>query len=352
LNSNSARGLHSPHNVTSRSQRRLAGPRKPVTSPASGAALTSFGVRDFQLWRANRIGASVVTQAQTMRRAASRLAAFTRRCRSRRKLFRAGYQRVRSSESHGILFCSLACLGLESATRARVCFHGRRARISRTVAQCHQRIQRRLTRHSRGGPTACHQARATERVRPFSVARAWRPTVGLPLSSNVRRHRAWVHLFLEQDLSLGQMCCSLFLVGALRAGARSRLQGKAFPWPAKPKTCSIRSSRSAPRLPAVKASVLARVKSKSLALYFSVSGRKLRPSTQSYPPAVLLAVPPNRSLKWEGQRRATRPRPAVRCTFLPSGAWRHTVVLPLSSNVRPRRLPPRTSSIAGACQPP
>jgi hypothetical protein len=34
----------------------------------------------------------------------------------------------------------------------------------------------------------CHQARATERVRPFSVARAWRPTVGLPLSSNVR-HR-------------------------------------------------------------------------------------------------------------------------------------------------------------------
>jgi hypothetical protein len=46
----------------------------------------------------------------------------------------------------------------------------------------------RLTRHSRGGPTACHQAQATERVRPVSVARAWRPTVGLPLSSNVRQH--------------------------------------------------------------------------------------------------------------------------------------------------------------------
>jgi hypothetical protein len=45
-----------------------------------------------------------------------------------------------------------------------------------------------LTLHSRGGPTACHQARATERVRLLSVARAWRPTVGLPLSSNVRQH--------------------------------------------------------------------------------------------------------------------------------------------------------------------
>jgi hypothetical protein len=48
----------------------------------------------------------------------------------------------------------------------------------------------RLTLHSRGGPTACHQARATERVRLLSVARARRPTVGLPLSSNVRRHYA------------------------------------------------------------------------------------------------------------------------------------------------------------------
>jgi hypothetical protein len=45
-----------------------------------------------------------------------------------------------------------------------------------------------LTLHSRGGPTACHQARATERVRLFAMARAWRPTVGLPLSSNVRQH--------------------------------------------------------------------------------------------------------------------------------------------------------------------
>jgi hypothetical protein len=55
----------------------------------------------------------------------------------------------------------------------------------------------------------------------------------------------------------------------------------------------------------------------------------LLPAHQFRPPP-----PPNRSLKWEGQRRATRPRPAVRCTLLPSGAWRHTVVLPLSSNVR------------------
>jgi hypothetical protein len=55
----------------------------------------------------------------------------------------------------------------------------------------------------------------------------------------------------------------------------------------------------------------------------------LLPAHQFQPPP-----PPNRSLKWEGQRRATRPRPAVRCTFSPSGAWRHTVVLPLSSNVR------------------
>jgi hypothetical protein len=129
-----------------------------------------------------------------MLRAASRLATFTSRCRSRRKLFRAGSARVRSSELHGIFCCSLAWLGQESAMRARVCFHGRRARISRTVGQCHQRIQRRLTRHSRGGPTACHQARATERVRPFSVARAWRPTVGLPLSSNVRPQTAFAPL--------------------------------------------------------------------------------------------------------------------------------------------------------------
>jgi hypothetical protein len=122
-----------------------------------------------------------------MLRAASRLATFTSRCRSKRKLLRAGSAGVRSSESHGIFCCSLAWLDQESATRARVCFHGRLRRISRTVGQRHQRIQRRLTRHSRGGPTACHQARATERVRPFSVARAWRLTVGLPLSSNVRR---------------------------------------------------------------------------------------------------------------------------------------------------------------------
>jgi hypothetical protein len=47
--------------------------------------------------------------------------------------------------------------------------------------------QYRLTLHSRGGPTACHQARATECGCSFSVARAWRPTVGLPLSSNVRQ---------------------------------------------------------------------------------------------------------------------------------------------------------------------
>jgi hypothetical protein len=38
-----------------------------------------------------------------------------------------------------------------------------------------------LTLPSRGGPTACRQARATERVRLLSVARAWRPTVGLHL---------------------------------------------------------------------------------------------------------------------------------------------------------------------------
>jgi Transglycosylase SLT domain len=50
-----------------------------------------------------------------------------------------------------------------------------------------------LTLHSRGGPTACHQARATGRVRSFSVARAWRPTVGLPLSSNVRLHIHLLH---------------------------------------------------------------------------------------------------------------------------------------------------------------
>jgi hypothetical protein len=45
--------------------------------------------------------------------------------------------------------------------------------------------QCRLTLHSRGGPTACHQAWATGCGGPFSVAQAWRPTVGLPLSSNV-----------------------------------------------------------------------------------------------------------------------------------------------------------------------
>jgi hypothetical protein len=50
----------------------------------------------------------------------------------------------------------------------------------------------RLTLHSRGGPTACHQAWATAGGRPFSVAQAWRPTVGLPLSSNVRLHKGRV----------------------------------------------------------------------------------------------------------------------------------------------------------------
>jgi hypothetical protein len=48
--------------------------------------------------------------------------------------------------------------------------------------------QCRLTLHSRGGPTARRQAWATECWRPFSVAQAWRPTVGLPLSSNVSQH--------------------------------------------------------------------------------------------------------------------------------------------------------------------
>jgi hypothetical protein len=45
----------------------------------------------------------------------------------------------------------------------------------------------RLTLRSRGGPTAGHQAWATVCSCPFSVAQAWRPTVGLPLTSHVRR---------------------------------------------------------------------------------------------------------------------------------------------------------------------
>jgi hypothetical protein len=43
-------------------------------------------------------------------------------------------------------------------------------------------VARSLTLRSRGGPTARHQAWATGCGCPFSVAQAWRPTVGLPLS--------------------------------------------------------------------------------------------------------------------------------------------------------------------------
>jgi hypothetical protein len=53
---------------------------------------------------------------------------------------------------------------------------------SRTVGQCNQEAQCSLTHRSMGGPTACHQAWATECSCPFSVAQAWRPTVGLPIS--------------------------------------------------------------------------------------------------------------------------------------------------------------------------
>jgi hypothetical protein len=51
---------------------------------------------------------------------------------------------------------------------------------------------------------------------------------------------------------------------------------------------------------------------------------------------------PNQSLKWEQQRRATRPRSQVRCTFSVFEAWRHTAAVPLSSNVRRRT---RTKSV-------
>jgi hypothetical protein len=64
--------------------------------------------------------------------------------------------------------------------------HERHALVVDT-ARCLAALKCGLTLHSRGGPTARHQARATERGRLFSVARAWRPTVGLPLSSNVRK---------------------------------------------------------------------------------------------------------------------------------------------------------------------
>jgi hypothetical protein len=84
--------------------------------------------------------------------------------------------------------------------------------VSRTVVRCQQETQCRLTRHSRGGPTACHQAWATECGRPFSVAQAWRHTVGLPLSSNVRRHKLPVrHTYARstrhwKQLNLERMC--------------------------------------------------------------------------------------------------------------------------------------------------
>jgi hypothetical protein len=55
---------------------------------------------------------------------------------------------------------------------------------------CSYRSTRCLTLRSRGGPTAGHQAWATVCSCPFSVAQAWRPSVGLPLNSNVRPHSA------------------------------------------------------------------------------------------------------------------------------------------------------------------
>jgi hypothetical protein len=48
------------------------------------------------------------------------------------------------------------------------------------------------------------------------------------------------------------------------------------------------------------------------------------------------SVPPNLSFKGEAQRRATRARSAVRCTFSPTGPACPAVGLPLNSNVRHR----------------
>jgi hypothetical protein len=85
-------------------------------------------------------------------------------------------------------------------------------------------IQCSLTLHSRGGPTACHQAWATGCGGPFSVAQAWRPTVGLPLSSNVRRHIPTMQ-YASVLIQILRPVCTSFLRGQCPASVHTLRQG-------------------------------------------------------------------------------------------------------------------------------
>jgi hypothetical protein len=173
----------------------LVVPAKTNATPASSAALTSFGVRGTQRWCGHRFDASVAAQSARWLRAALQSAAvqvqgggFSARVVAAPS---GACSQVGQAASSAVLSRLSSCAAsgkMSSEAPVQRGFCHTHPRVSRTVGQCHQQIRRCLTLHSSGAPTALRAGHQAQGLRPILRLLSAAQCRRVPLNSNVRLH--------------------------------------------------------------------------------------------------------------------------------------------------------------------